>query len=114
MPFNDSALNDMVNGVAAATWISAHTADPGSTGTSEAAGGTYARQQTTWGAASSGDRVGSQVHVPVPAGTTITHWGLWSAVSGGVFKGGFALTAPEVFGAAGTLDHTPTLDVDPV
>lgn len=115
MPFTDSALNDAVNGVAsAATWISAHTADPSTTGANEVAGGSYARQQTTWGSASSGDRVGSQVAIPIPAATSVTHWGLWSALSGGTFKGGFALGATEVFGSAGTLNHTPTLDADAV
>ena len=112
--FTDSALNDAVNGIAAAaTYISAHTADPSTGGGSEVAGGSYARQQTTWGSASSGDRVGSQVAIPIPASTTVTHWGLWSAVTGGTFKGGFALAGgSEAFSAAGTLNHTPTLDVD--
>lgn len=113
MPYTDSALNDAVNGIATnATWISAHTADPSTTGANEVTGGSYARQQTTWGSASSGDRTGSEVSVPIPAGTTVTHWGLWSAQSGGTFKGGFPLSASEVFGSAGTLDHTPTLDAD--
>lgn len=112
--FTDSALNDMVNGVAAAaTYISAHTADPSTGGGSEVAGGSYARQQTTWGSAASGDRTGSQVGIPIPAGTTVTHWGLWTASTGGTFKGGFALAGgSEAFTNAGTLNHTPTLDVD--
>jgi hypothetical protein len=115
MPFTQSALNDAVNGIAAAaTWISAHTADPSTGGTNEVAGGSYARQQTTWGSASDGDRVGTQVSIPIPAATSVTHWGLWTAVTGGTFKGGFALGATEVFGAAGNLNHTPTLDADPV
>lgn len=112
--FNDAALNVMVNALAAAgTYISAHTADPGTTGTSEV---TYAsagtRQQTTWGSASSGDRVGSQVTLAIPASTTVTHWGIWSAATAGTFYGGFALGASEAFGSAGSLLHTPTLDVD--
>lgn len=115
MPFTDSALNDAVNGIATAgTWISAHTADPSTGGSNEVAGGSYARKQTTWGSASSGDRVGSQVVIDIPAGTSVTHWGIWSAVTSGTFKGGFALGATETFGAAGTLNHTPTLDVDAV
>lgn len=115
MAFVDAALNVMVDAIAgAATYISAHTGDPGTTGANEVAGGSYARQQTTWGASSSGDRVGSQVSIPIPAGTTVTHWGLRSAASGGTFYGGWALGASEVFGAAGNLLHTPTLDVDPV
>lgn len=108
MPLNSNGLNASVNGLAAAAdRISAHTADPGSTGTSEVTGGSYARQTTTWGSASAGSRVGSQVAIPIPAGTTVTHWGLWS--SGGTFHGGYALGASETFGAAGTLSHTPTL-----
>jgi len=117
--FNDTALNLAVNAIAGAgTYISAHTADPGTTGTSEVTGGSpaYARKQTTWAAAGSGatggDRAGSQVSIDIPAGTTVTHWGIWSAVTSGTFYGGFALGASEVFGAQGVLQHTPTLDVD--
>lgn len=110
MGYNSNGLNAAVNGVAGAgTYISAHTADPGTTGTSEVTGGSYARQQTTWGAASAGSRVGSQVSIPIPASTTVAYWGIWSAVSAGTFLGGFALAANEVFGAAGTLNHTPTI-----
>ena len=110
MGYNSNGLNAAVNGVAGAgTYISAHTADPGTTGTSEVTGGSYARQQTTWGAASAGSRVGSQVSIPIPASTTVAYWGIWSAVSAGTFLGGFALSANEVFGAAGTLNHTPTI-----
>lgn len=115
MPFNDTALNIMVDALAAAgTYISAHTADPGATGTSQHG----SRSQTTWGAAGSGatggDRAGSQVSIAVSASTTITHWGIWSASTGGTFYGGFALTTPETFSNAGNLLHTPTLDVDTV
>lgn len=113
MPFNNNGLNAAVNGVAAAaTYISAHTADPSTTGTSEVAGGSYARQQTTWGTATIGERLGSQVAIPIPAGTSVTYWGIWSAATAGTFYGGFALGATETFGAAGTLNHTPTLDAN--
>lgn len=113
MPYSPTGLNAAANGIAAAgTYISAHTGDPSTTGANEVTGGSYARQQTTWGSASDGDRTGSQVTVPIPAGTTVTHWGIWSAVSGGSFIGGFALSSPEAFGSAGNLLHTPTLDAD--
>lgn len=113
MPFNSNGLNAAVNGIAAAgTYISGHTADPSTGGSNEVTGGSYARQQTTWGSASGGERVGSQVTVPIPAGTTVAYWGLWSAVSGGTFLGGFQLSAPEVFGSAGNWLHTPTLDAN--
>jgi hypothetical protein len=57
--------------------------------------------------------VGSQVGIPIPASTAVTYWGLWTAQSGGTFKGGFALSGGgESFTNAGTLNHTPTLDVN--
>ncbi|WHT21009.1 hypothetical protein N8J89_08060 [Crossiella sp. CA-258035] len=110
MPFTDTAKNAAVNGVAGgATWISLHTADPGTTGTAEVTGGSYARVQTTWGAAASGSRVGSQAVINVPAGTTITHWGIWSASTSGTFYYSGTLPASETFGSAGTYGLTPTL-----
>lgn len=113
--FNDTALNLMVGAIkAAGTYISAHTADPSTGGTSEVAGGSYVRVQTTWGSNSSGDTTGSEVSVNIPASTTITYWGIWSASTSGTFYGGFALTAPEAFGSAGVWKHTPTIDVDAV
>jgi hypothetical protein len=113
MPFTDAVLNAAVGAVTAlGDWISAHTGDPSTTGANEVAGGTYAREQTTWGAAASGDQTGSQVSIDIPAGTTVTHWGIWSAVSGGTFRGGFALSPSESFGAAGVLNVTPTVDAD--
>jgi hypothetical protein len=42
----------------------------------------------------------------VPAGTTITHVGLWSAVTAGTFLDGFAVTSQN-FATAGT--YTPTI-----
>ncbi len=64
-------------------WISVHTADPGTTGTNEATGGTpaYARKQTTWTSSTGGVVNGSQVTVDLPAGTFV--WaGIWSASTG--------------------------------
>lgn len=110
MGYNSNGLNAAVNGIAAAgTYISAHTADPSTAGSNEVTGGSYARQQTTWAAASAGSRAGSQVSIPIPAGTTVAYWGIWSAATAGTFLGGFQLAANEVFGAAGTLNHTPTI-----
>lgn len=114
MAFTDATLNAAVDAIAArGDWISAHTGDPSTTGANEVTGGGYARQQTTWGAAAGGDRAGSQVAISIPAATTVTHWGIWSAAAAGTFVGGFPLDAEEAFGSAGTLNHTPTLDVDP-
>lgn len=114
MAWTDATLNLAANAIAGAgTWISAHTGDPGTTGANEVTGGSYARQQTTWGTASAGDRAGTQVSISIPGGTTVTYWGVWSASTAGTFCGGFQLSASETFGAAGSLNHTPTIDVDP-
>ncbi len=113
MAYVAAGLNAAVNGIASAgTYISAHTADPSTSGANEvvyASAGT--RQQTTWGTASNGVRAGSQVALAIPASTSVTHWGIWSAATSGSFLGGFALGATETFGSAGTLNHTPTISV---
>lgn len=77
-------------------YISLHTADPGTTGASEASGGSpaYARKATTWsGGTSDGIVTGSQVTFDAPSGT-YTHMGIWTAATGGTFIAGFALSSP--------------------
>lgn len=94
------------------TWISLHTADPGSTGTSEASGGSpaYARKQTTWTAgASDGVSSGSQVTFDVPAGT-YTHVGIWSASTSGTFVDKCAISSTTLSGQGQVL-VTPTFTV---
>lgn len=94
--------------IAQGTWISLHTADPGTTGTSEVTGGSpaYARKQTTWGTVGSSASVGSQVSIDAPAGTYA--WaGIWSAPTGGTFVDKVAITS-TVLGAQGVVQVTPT------
>ena len=70
----------------------------------EVSGGSpaYARKAITWNSAAAGalDNNANPVF-DVPAGTTITHVGLWSAATAGVFYGSFDIT-DEAFGAQGT------------
>jgi hypothetical protein len=106
--FSDSGVNDALNGESD-TFISLHTASPGTTGANEVAGGSYARVATTWSSASASSRSGSAVTINVPAGTTITHFGVWSLISGGTYKRGGPLSVQETFGSAGTYQLTPTL-----
>lgn len=94
----------------AGSWISLHTADPGTTGTGEATGGSpaYARKQTTWtGGTADGVVNGSPVVFDVPAGT-YTHIGVWSAATSGMFVGGFALAS-----STGALPGQQTVTVTP-
>jgi hypothetical protein len=92
-------------------FISLHTADPSTTGASEATGGApaYARQTTTWTAgASDGNVVGSEVTFDVAAGT-YSYFGIWTASTSGTFIGGGALSSPATLGAQGQVKVTPTI-----
>lgn len=106
MSFSDDVKNAMLelldetSGTVSITQISLHTADPGTTGADEVAGGSYARQSVTWGAASGGAKASSNEMVfNVPSGTTVTHVGGWD---GATFRGGGALTVAQPFATAGT------------
>lgn len=73
---------------ALATHASLHTADPGTTGTSEVTGGSpaYARIPLTWTAGGSDGIYTSSATFNLPATTAVTHVGLWSALTGGSFR----------------------------
>jgi hypothetical protein len=96
-------------GSGAALFGSLHTADPGTTGTSETSGGSpaYARKSITWGTASGGSIAGGTITFDVAAGT-YTHLGYWDAVTSGNFVGGYPLQASMTYGAQGTLPVTLT------
>lgn len=91
------ALGDL--SLHAATYISLHTGDPGTTGASEVAGGSYARVQVNanggaspaWGSATSGELTNSGA-VTFPQGggdAAVTHFGIWDAATNGNFiRGG--------------------------
>lgn len=100
----DAMLN-VLDGLA--THASLHTGDPGTAGTSEVSGGApaYARKPITWAAASGGSKtLTATVIFNVPAGTTVTHGGTWTALSGGTFCEGGPLAVAESFGAPGTYE----------
>jgi hypothetical protein len=96
--------------VAVALYASLHTADPGTTGTSEVTGGSpaYARKAITWGtpATSSVAMAATLPVFNVPAGTTIAYLGYWSLATGGTFYGSRALSSPETYGGQGTYSVT--------
>lgn len=88
-----------------AVFVSLHTADPSTTGASEVSGGTpaYARKAVSWAAAASGSKASNvQVVFDVPAATTITHLGYWSAVTAGTFYGSRPLDTNQTYATAGT------------
>lgn len=74
-------------------YVSLHTADPGTTGANEVAGGTYARVAVTWGAPAAGQVQNSgALSINLPASTTAAYFGVWSALTAGVYMVGGALT----------------------
>ena len=94
------------------SWISVHTAAAGTTGASEvtAGSGGYVRKQTTWTPNGSGSNNGSEVNIPVPAGTYV-EGGIWSAVSAGTFVGSAAFGGGNVVvsGTGASINVTPSV-----
>lgn len=91
-----------------ATHGSVHTADPGTTGASEVSGGSpaYARKALTWTPGTTGTTTASAVY-DIPSGTTTTHSGLWSALTGGTFRDKAAITS-QTFSSQGQLTVNKT------
>jgi hypothetical protein len=109
--FSATGENDALTSLAVSgnSYISLHSASPGTTGANEINGGSYARVQTTWGSIAAGASTGSQVTINVPASTTIEYFGIWTAATGGTYIGGGPLPTNETYGGAGTYNFTPTL-----
>lgn len=112
MGFSVAARNvaaDTLGGVALRA--SLHIADPGATGANEVAGGTYSRLPVAWDPAVAGIAgLNGPVVFNVPAGTTITHVGLWRV--DGTWLGSDDVT-PTSYTTAGvyTLDTASTVSV---
>jgi hypothetical protein len=112
--WTDAEKNAIADAEAARiTHISLHTADPGTTGASEATGGSYARQAVTFNAAGAVGPLGGTLQ-PATVGkawstevtfsvnaATYSHMGGWNALTTGTFRGGNALAASQVLGSAG-------------
>ncbi|WP_425540738.1 phage tail fiber protein [Rhodococcus aetherivorans] len=97
-------------------WVALHTNSPGTTGANELSGGTpaYARKQTTWaGATADGVVAGSEVEFDVPA-STITHYSVWTAATGGTFLWSKSFPGSGVnFPGQMTLKLTPRPRINP-
>lgn len=114
MIWTDAVLNAQADDDAArCVFMSLHTDDPGSTGADEASGGSpaYARQALAFEPGGDEGPLGvsqpatvgvawAEASFDLPAGD-FTHYGMWSAVSGGVFLGGDVLPVTVSLGAQG-------------
>ena len=83
MPASDATRNTMLDAVlGSGLTVSLHSADPGLTGASEVAGGSYARKAISYAAAASGEKANSAVleWTGMPA-CTVSHIAIWSGGS---------------------------------
>ena len=113
----DALLNNGSFAGGATVYVSLHTADPGEAGANEVAGGSYARQASGGFAAAAGGTTDNDAIIDftlMPA-ETMTHVGIWDAVTAGNFLIGGALAANKTTNAgdtfriaAGDLDVTLT------
>lgn len=99
----NAALDFLFSGT---KYVSLHSADGGETGASElAVANGYARQSTTFDAAAGGATANAAPATFTNTGvawSAATHFGVWSASSGGNFLGGGALATPKTLGAGDT------------
>lgn len=112
--FSSTGIDDLLdywyNGAATGyAAISLHSATPSTSGAAEITGGSYARVNTAWSPPASSAMSGSQVTLNVPAGATISYFGVWTSTSSGSYLGGGILPATESYGEAGTYLLTPTI-----
>jgi hypothetical protein len=89
-------------------YVSLHTADPGTTGTSEVSGGAYARQGPI-AFTNSGNEptvASNSAILTYPAATaawgTIGWFGIWTAATAGTFQGSGAVTTPKAVNSGDT------------
>lgn len=112
----DHVLRNAAYTPPATVYASLHTADPGETGANEVTGGSYARKSMTFAAASGGAAaISADLNFTGMPAVTVTHMGIWDAVSGGNFLFGGQLSASKVVGAGSTFsiatgNLTVTLD----
>lgn len=102
MPLSSNGESTILSALLASRYVSLHTANPGNTGASEVTGGAYARQGpvsfTNTGNNPTVSANSAIVQYPVATALwgTITHFGIWSAASGGTFYGSGSVTTPKL------------------
>jgi hypothetical protein len=109
MPYSTAGKHLMLNALKGTnpttpiTHVSLHTAAPNDSGSNEVTGGTYARVAIAFNSPSAGvmDDSTNGATFNVPASTTVTHVGFWSASTAGTFLG-YADITDETFTGAGT------------
>lgn len=122
--FSSEALVIMLDQLdAQGLYVSAHTADPGTTGGSEVSGGSYARQSLSYNSATGSGGTASMTlaaspTIPIPGTpTTVSYLGIWKHVSNTAQADwmGRVDIGDETFSSDGNLEVTTlTLSMDQV
>lgn len=94
-------LNALLPTAGGQRYLSLHSGNPGSNGTNEITGGSYARQEVTWedvGSDPTTRQNDSDVQFPTASASwgSITHFGIWDAATNGNFIGGGILDETKV------------------
>lgn len=100
MPLASAGETNVLGSLLAARFVSLHTGAPGDSGVNEVVGGAYARQAATFANTGSNPTVAANTGIlqyPTATGAwgTITHFGLWTAASGGTFLGWNTVVTPK-------------------
>lgn len=109
----NSANTAAATALLANQWVSLHRDDPGTTGANDIGTG---RQKIIWAAAAAdnsqspslGKITGNELTFPITGSTTVSHYGVWSAVTGGTFLYGKPLSTSVTVNAGAALKITPT------
>lgn len=122
--FSSEALEHMLDALdARGLYVSAHTADPSTTGANEVTGGTYARQALSYNAASGTGGTASMTlsaspTIPIPGTpTTVSYLGIWDISTAGTQANwmGRVDIGDETFSSDGNLEVTTlTLSMDQI
>jgi hypothetical protein len=108
MSFAVGAKNTMLDALTP-THLSLHDADPGTDGSNEITGGSYARVAATFAAGSGGSRVANAGYeFDVPAGADVTHGAVWDSST---YLGSFDVTDESYTGAGKFTVTSATLTI---
>ncbi len=100
MPLAAAGETRVLNGLLTSVYVSLHTGDPSTSGANEVTGGSYARQAGSFSNSGSNPTTAANsgaIQFPQASANwgTITHFGIWSAASGGSYLGGDAVTVSK-------------------
>ena len=91
-----ASATEITQALSTAGWayISLHTGDPSTTGANEVSGGTYVRVAVTWSPSVAGGPASNAgaLTINIPASTTVSYFGIWSASSSGTYYVGGPLS----------------------